>query len=77
MIFYTVFNGSNGAAMIEEAHMSIREQRRAAHNNLVAKRRLRRQRAHRLRERGYSCAEIARELGISESYVRTIFDSTI
>ncbi len=53
--------------------MSIREQRKAAHNNLIAKRRLREQRAYRLRERGYSCREIACALGMSESGVRHIF----
>ena len=53
--------------------MSIREQRRSAHNNNVAKRRLRIQRAYRLRERGYSYEQIAKQLGISESGVRTIF----
>lgn len=57
--------------------MSIREKRRIAHNNFMTKKRLREQRAYRLRERGYSCAEIADELGISESYVRTIFARTI
>ncbi len=53
--------------------MSIRDSRRKAHNNLVAKRRLREMRAYRLRERGYSCAEIGKALGVSESYVRHIF----
>ncbi len=53
--------------------MSIREQRRAAHNNAIAKKRLRIQRAYRLRERGFSYEQIGKQLGISESYARTIF----
>ena len=52
--------------------MGIREARRAAHNNFIAKSRLRLQRAYRLRERGYTWREIAEKLGISESAVRTL-----
>ena len=54
--------------------MSIREDRRRATNNRLAKNRLRAMRAYRLRERGYSCAEIGASLGICESAVRKIFE---
>lgn len=56
--------------------MSIRETRRRAANNNKAKNRLRTMRAFRLRERGYSPAEIAKQLGMSEACVRTVLRKT-
>lgn len=43
-----------------------------AHNNHVAKNRIREKRAYRLRSRGYSNREIADALGMSEVRVKAI-----
>lgn len=53
--------------------LGIIDDRRKALNNRIAKNRLRKQRAYRLRERGYSNKEIAENLGICEAAVRCIF----
>lgn len=56
--------------------ISISEARRRYANNNKAKNRLRTMRAFRLRERGYSHAEIAKQLGMSEAYVRAVLRKT-
>lgn len=53
--------------------MSIQQTRKVKANNAIAKRRLRERWAYRLRSRGYSYAEIANKIGLSEAGARAIF----